>query len=54
MEKKYEKNASLEEKVTKKWKITINNEIIYYETDDENIKDIIVAELFMNKTAKNK
>jgi len=44
----------LEEKVTKKWKILINNEIIYYETDDEKINDMVVAESFMNKTAKNK
>jgi hypothetical protein len=52
IEKKYEKNSILEEKVTKKWKILINNEIIYYKTDDKKINDIVVAELFMNKTAK--
>jgi hypothetical protein len=54
MEKKDEKRAILEKKINKKWKITINNEINYYETDDEKINDIVVAELFMNKTVKNK
>jgi molybdopterin converting factor small subunit len=54
MEKKDEKTVVLEKKSTKKWKILINNEINYYETDDEKIKDIDVVELFMNKTVKNK
>jgi hypothetical protein len=54
MEKKDDKTLILEKKSTKKWKILINNEINYYETDDEKIKDIDVAELFMNKTIKNK
>lgn len=52
MEKKDEKMVVLEKKSTKKWKILINNEINYYETDDEKIKDIDVVELFMNKTVK--
>lgn len=54
MEKKDEKTPILEKKSTKKWKILINNEINYYETDDEKVNDIVVAELFMNKTIKNK
>lgn len=54
MEKKDDKTLILEKKSTKKWKILINNEINYYETDDEKINDIVVAELFMNKTIKNK
>jgi hypothetical protein len=54
MEKKDEKTVVLEKKSTKKWKILINNEINYYETDDKKIKDIDVVELFMNKTIKNK
>jgi hypothetical protein len=54
MEKKDEKTPILEKKSTKKWKILINNEINYHETDDEKVNDIVVAELFMNKTIKNK
>ena len=54
MEKKDEKTVVLEKKSTKKWKILINNEINYYETDEKKIKDIDVVELFMNKTIKNK
>jgi hypothetical protein len=54
MEKKDKKTPILEKKSIKKWKILINNEINYYETDDEKIKDIDVAELFMNKNIKNK
>jgi molybdopterin converting factor small subunit len=52
MEKKDEKRVVFEKKSTKKWKILINNEINYYETDDEKIKDIDVVELFMNKNSK--
>ena len=54
MEKKDEKNTILDEKITKKWKILINNEINFYETDDEKINDIAVVELFMNKIINNK
>jgi hypothetical protein len=54
MEKKAEKTPILEKKSTKKWKIVINNEVNYYETDDENTSDLDVAELFMRKSAKNK
>jgi len=54
MEKKDEKTPILEKKSTKKWKIVINNEVNYYETDDENTSDLDVAELFMRKSAKNK
>ena len=53
MGKKDDKTPILEKKSTKKWKILINNEINFYETDDKKIKDIDVAELFMNKTIKN-
>lgn len=52
MEKKDEKIPILEKKNIKKWKILINNEINYYETDDQNITDIDVAKLFMQKNSK--
>lgn len=54
MEKKDEKTPISEKKSTKKWKLLINNEINYYETDDQNITDINVVEVFMKKTVKNK
>ena len=52
MEKKDDKTPILEKKSTKKWKILINNEINYYETDDKKIKDIDVAELFIKNFIK--
>ena len=52
MEKKDEKNTILEKKTTKIWKILINNEINYYETDYQNITDIDIVELFMQKSSK--
>jgi hypothetical protein len=54
MEKKDDKPLILEKKSIKKWKIVIDEEVNYYETDDEKINDIAVAELFMNKTINNK
>ena len=52
MEKKDEKTPILEKKITKKWKILINNKINYYETDDQNITDIDIVELFIQKSSK--
>lgn len=52
MEKKDEKNTILEKKTTKIWKILINNEINYYETDDQKLTDLDVAKLFMQKNRK--
>ena len=54
MEKKDEKIPILEKKNIKKWKIVIDDEVNYYETDDENTSDLDMAELFMRKSTKNK
>jgi hypothetical protein len=52
MEKNDEKTPYLEKKSTKIWKILINNEINYYETDDEKLSDLDIAKLFIQNSSK--